>query len=209
MNEALVIFARYPRLGCVKTRLNSHLSPQESLRLYQAFLLDTVERTASLRPRRFLYLGDGSRRETAEFARDHHFPADLEMRPQRGGDLGERLWNAYLDLCGRFGRIVFVGTDTPSLPLAYITQAFEKLGQVPIAIGPVEDGGYYLLGVSESRRELFHGVDWGTGSVLQQTLDRLPKQDYVLLPAWHDVDTPADLKRLKRDVDRGFEGFPR
>lgn len=207
MNEALLIFARYPRLGRVKTRLAPALPPAESLRLYTAFLLDTVERTAGLDVARRLFLADCSESEAKSLLEPLRPAACPQVDFQRGADLGDRMWNAYRSV-GLSNRVVFIGSDSPTLPLSYVCEAFRQLRELPVAIGPGEDGGYYLLGLSEPRRELFYGVDWGTERVLGQTLERLSEGDYALLPPWRDVDTPEDLLALKRDLDSDFEGFP-
>ena len=207
-SDALLVFARYPRLGRVKTRLRQLLSPQQCLEVYCAFLFDTLQRTARLNATRYLFLADCSNREAEDFARAHELSSRFRIRTQRGDDLGDRMWNALSQVSPRPDRVVFVGSDTPSLPLAYIRMAFERLKETPVVIGPVDDGGYYLLALAQWRRELFYGIEWGTETVLRQTLSRLHSTDFVLLPRWYDVDTAEDLRRLKQDLIEDFEGVP-
>ncbi len=205
LSDCLLIFARYPRLGRVKTRLNPILSPQQSLRLYTAFLLDTLERTALLDIPRKLFLADCDESEGAGLL--SLAPAGrLDIDIQRGADLGERMWNAYRSVDSR--RAVFIGADSPTLPLSYLEEAFQALRRKPVTIGPVADGGYYLLGLSEPRRELFEGIDWGTDAVLRQTLERLEAGEYFLLPPWRDIDTPQDLAGLALDLRQPIAGYP-
>ncbi len=205
LSDVLLIFARYPRLGRVKTRLNPVLSTRESLLLHTAFLLDTVERTAGLDVTRKLFLADCDQDEAAGLLSRASAGA-LEIHIQQGSDLGERMWNAYRSVEG--GRVVFVGTDSPTLPLGYLRDAFQALRQKPVAVGPATDGGYYLLGLGEPRRELFVGIDWGTGAVLRQTLERLSGEECFLLPVWRDIDTPEDLAGLALDLRQPIEGYP-
>lgn len=208
LSDALLIFSRYPRLGEVKTRLSSVLTPAGCLQLHQALLLDTLDRTACLSVTRSLFFADCSRHEMFRFARKHNLPPTIQIHSQEGKDLGERMWNAYEKVSGTSDQVVFLGGDTPSLPVSHIEEALERLSQFPVVAGPVEDGGYYLLALSEPRRELFENIHWGTASVLQETLAKLAPDEVFLLPLWYDVDTVSDLRRLRQDLSRQFEGFP-
>ena len=208
MSDALLVFSRYPRLGEVKTRLESALTPEGCLQLHRALLLDTLDRTACLDLTRYLFLSDCSQGERNLFAQEHGLPKAIQIRHQEGQDLGERMWNAYEIVSRSADRVVFLGIDSPSLPLWHIQEALEKLSRFPVVVGPVEDGGYCLLALSEPRKELFESMSWGTDAVLEETLDKLTGDEYFLLPCWYDVDTLADLRRLKKDLSRDLEGFP-
>ena len=153
LSEVLLIFSQYPRLGQVKTRLSSVLSPAGCLQLHQALLLDTIDRTASLNLTRSLFLADCSPHEMRRFAQKHNLPHTVQMHCQEGKDLGERMWNAYEKVSGTADQVVFLGADTPSLPVSHIKKALAKLSQFPVVAGPVEDGGYYLLALSQPRRQ--------------------------------------------------------
>lgn len=209
MSDALLVLSRYPRLGKVKTRLSKTLSHAACLELHQAFLLDTLDRIATLQVVPHLFLSDCSDAEVREFSRFHSFPSTLCAHLQEGRDLGERMWNAYQKIYVPCDRVLFVGVDSPSLPLAWIEEALGRLDDFPVVAGPAEDGGYYLLGLSEPRRELFYNIMWGTSLVLEQTLSKLDVEEYCLLPPWYDVDKESDLCRLKEDLNKNFEGFPR
>ncbi len=209
MSGALLVFSRYPRLGEVKTRLSPILGPAACLALHQALLLDTLERVASLEVASHLFLADCTPREIQEFARAHSLPEALHLHIQEGRDLGERMWNAYQEVSPSWDRVVIVGNDSPSMPLYRIEEALMQLEHFPVVIGPVEDGGYYLLALAEPRRELFHDIRWGTSVVLEQTLSRLGSGECRLLAPCYDVDTESDLDRLEQDLSVEFEGFPR
>ena len=178
------------------------------MKLHTAFLLDTLERTASLSGTRYLYLAECSDQELADLADRHPLPSSLRLQRQRGADLGQRLWNAYQQISPESSRVAFVGSDTPTLPLGYIQEALKRLLDFPVVVGPSDDGGYYLLGLSRSKPELFSGIPWGTAEVCRQTLARLREEEYSLLPRWYDVDTHADLERLKEELKSSLEGFP-
>ena len=209
MNDVLLIFSRFPRLGKVKTRLSPALSPRQALSLHNAFLLDTLERTSRVKARRHLFLADCLAEEAREWATRAPEAADVAVHLQSGDDLGARMWNAYREAAGGAHPAVLIGTDSPTLPVSYIEEAFGSLRHNPVTIGPAEDGGYYLLGLAKPLRRLFFGIDWGGGQVLRQTLDRLGEAGCRMLPAWRDVDTPADLVRLKRELVDGVEDAPR
>ncbi len=209
LNGALAIFGRYPRLGEVKTRLQPFLGAEACLSLHQALLLDTAERTACLSLRRFLYLSACSRKEGQAFVQEHGLPSRLELGIQRGNGLGERLWKAYQDISSQCDRVIFVGSDSPTLPTDFIEEAFLELERFPVVLGPAEDGGYYLIGLSRPRRDLFLNIEWGTGSVLEQTRAKLDPDEYSLLPSWYDIDTVEDLTRLNRDLEQNPADAPR
>ncbi len=196
----LAIFARFPRLGKVKTRLAASLGAEAALQLHQAFLLDTIDRFASVTPELALYLADSTEEENLQFAARHALPPGLLIRCQNGSNLGQRLWDAYRELSRTSGRVVFVGTDSPTLPLSFFREARERLRRYPVVLGPATDGGYCLLGLSQPVPEIFTDISWGTSRVLAQTRARLGDRDCYELSHWYDVDEIEDLKTLRNDL---------
>jgi uncharacterized protein len=170
--------------------------------------LDTLERISQLPADHHLFLADASPDEILQFAEKSFLPQSVHLHRQKGRNLGERMWNAYREVLPTSPCAVFLGTDTPSLPLQYIRDALEKLPRFQVVVGPVEDGGYCLLALSKARRDLFQDIDWGTSAVLTQTRSKLQTDEYYLLPPWYDIDTAEDLERLKCDLRNDFEGFP-
>ena len=206
MNEALAIFGRYPRRGQVKTRLGKVIGADRALQLHSAFLLDTLDWALLVDVEVFLFLADSCEADAQAFHSRHGLPERLHILEQRGEDLGERMWNAYLDLENLgFSQVVFIGSDTPTLPIGFVEQAFQCLRAGSTVAGPVEDGGYYLLGVCGPRVELFQGIDWGTERVLEQTLARLRPDELQQLPLWYDVDVVEDLRRLWVEISRASD----
>jgi rSAM/selenodomain-associated transferase 1 len=208
-SSTLIIFARFPRLGTVKSRLAPHLTEEGCLELHLAFLFDTIERTQQLGVERYLYLAGCSVEEAREFSEYHSF-SQIHLGIQEGSDLGEKMRRAYLNVRGQETdkRVVFLGADTPSLPLSYVRSAFSVLGRVPVVIGPVADGGYFLIGLSADHPDLFCDIPWGSSQVYQASLTKLEGWDYESLPMWYDVDRWEDLIKLAADLEREFEGFP-
>jgi hypothetical protein len=101
-----------------------------------------------------------------------------------------------------FKRTVIIGTDSPTLPLSYISKAFDVLNDVPVTIGPTFDGGYYLIGLSVLEDALFENIEWSTSSVFSQTLQRIKvaNKQLCILPPWYDVDTSDSLEFLRSHI---------
>ena len=99
-----------------------------------------------------------------------------------------------------FERTVIIGTDSPTLPLSYIRNAFDVLKEIPVTVGPTFDGGYYLIETFRTgMMTVFDDIEWSTSRVFSQTLARIKmanKQLYIL-PPWYDVDTPDSLEFLR------------
>ena len=197
--ERLVVLARAPHLGRVKTRLTPPLTRQQALELHLAFVEDTLERLARFRRpglERWLYLSEPS-------------PEHLDVAPtwssalQTGDDLGARMEDVFRQAFedGR-ERVVIVGSDSPTLPLDYLDQAYAALAAHDAVLGPAEDGGYYLVGSSRFIPELLRGITWGSSRVLEQSTEALSRagRSFHLLPSWYDVDTAEDLSRLQKEL---------
>lgn len=197
LKKALLIFAKRPLPGKVKTRLVPPLSPEQAADLYRCMLGDVMAMAANF-PGLSLYLFY----EDMEDAREYFagIAPGIASFPQRGKDLGERMAEAFrLVFAMGHGAAVIIGTDAPDLPPAYIKEAFSRLenGKSMAVFGPCEDGGYYLLGITQLRHALFRDLPWSSGTVLQESLKRAEEAgiEVSLLPIWHDVDTAADLER--------------
>lgn len=202
MSAALVIFAKAPIVGQVKTRLCPPLSLEEAAELYRCFLLDTVARAVSL-PEVQVYLAftpsDG------EAVLRALLPYPLHYTPQRGESLGEREANVFVELLhAGFSRVVLIGSDIPTLPLAHLQAAFSLLAdaQNDVVLGPSADGGYYLIGARAFHPELFENITWSTSAVLAETLAQARRAGLrvVHLPPWYDVDSAEDLAALAHEL---------
>ncbi len=202
MNVALVIMVKHPAPGRVKTRLCPPLTPDQAAELYRCFLLDKMAQVRRV-PAAAPYLAFTPVEAEGFFAT--LAAGKFALVPQEGEDLGERLGrlSTRLLLAGHPG-VVVIDSDTPSLPDAYLAQAFERMTDdgTDALFGPAEDGGYYLVGLRRPAPGLFQGIRWSTSVVLEQTLARTAAAGLRvrLLPPWYDVDTGADLERLRRDL---------
>ncbi len=196
--EALIVFAKPPVAGQVKTRLFPLLAPDEAAELYHAFLADSIETYRLLGPDLFLYFTESTD------ALDVPDRPSETTRFQKGESLADRLLNAFSEVLNEgYRRVVAIGTDHPSLPLEFLAEAFEALsGRTDVVLGPAEDGGYYLMGMRRLVPELLLGMRFSHSDVFSDTVRRADDAGLSLrvLPVWYDVDTPDDLPRLFRDL---------
>jgi len=196
MTRGLIIFAREPLVGTVKTRLARDLgSHRTATDLYAAMLADVLAAAATLDDTRLLVfwaLQNGAAPPFPSLPR-------LEMYEQRGGDLGERMANAFEEAFASGCRACcIIGSDAPDLPTEYILRAFTLLerDQAEAVFGPADDGGYYLLGLRSLPQQLFEDIAWSSDEVLRISLERarLSGLRTSLLPPWRDIDTAGDLE---------------
>ena len=139
-------------------------------------------------------------------------PPGWEVLPQVGDDLGARMARAFRTLGVSGEAVVLVGSDAPTVPLAPVTRALPRLaGARRALLGPADDGGYLLLGLTSFDAAIFRDIPWSTHLVLDHTRARLRDAGYSVeeLPSWYDVDEPADLERLRAEVRAHPERAPR
>lgn len=201
MNTCLTVFAKNPMPNRVKTRLTPALSPEQAAALYTAFLTDWCETLMALPDVALViaYTPLDAQSDLQALIGD-----DVIYIPQMGVDLGARLTSATQWAAEHgYQKILLVGSDSPTLPLSYISQAIADLDVCDMVIGPSVDGGYYLIGFSSANLtrvvpHIFEGIAWSTRQVFQQTIARIRSVEASLglLPPWYDVDTPEDLAFL-------------
>lgn len=190
----LGLFAKWPVPGAVKTRLARDTSCEFAVQVADAFLRDCLFRYAELPIRRIVVFDPPDERERFLALIDRRW----ELMPQIGVDLGVRLRHFFDGAFQRGAtRVVAIGTDSPTMPPGYLLDAFERLNDREVVLGPATDGGYYLIGLSRPAPELFADVRWSANDVLRQTIDRLGSLSLALLPPWYDVDTLDDWTALR------------
>ncbi|MBG8553697.1 TIGR04282 family arsenosugar biosynthesis glycosyltransferase [Hymenobacter guriensis] len=191
----LLVFARYPELGKVKTRLAADIGPAAALAVYQELLIHTQAVAAPLPVAKTVWLvAPGPTADLSESWTDY----ELQLQPP--GDLGARMHAAFAHAFAQgAGRVLIIGTDCPGLTTAHLQTALEALRTHDVVLGPAADGGYYLLGLTRLYPELFADKPWSTATVRAETLrDAAGLGLRVhLLPELHDVDTAADLARWR------------
>jgi rSAM/selenodomain-associated transferase 1 len=186
MSPRVILFTRFPESGSAKTRLIPALGAERAAQLHRVLTERTVQavRSSGL----MLEL----RTTGAPTAAFEEWLGRLSIIDQGEGDLGNRLSRA-----GPPYPTIFIGADAPDLTPALLQLAAHELQNASAVIGPAEDGGYWLLGLSHPVDAVFEGIAWGTSSVFGQTMDRLAaaRIDPVLLPKLADCDRPEDLAR--------------
>lgn len=192
----LLVFARAPRRGRVKTRLVPELGEDTALDVHQRLLDRTLLEAAAFPGRARLMLDD---RDDGLAARAREM--GLEVGLQQGGGLGERMNVALRDGLQEAPRVLLVGSDCPVLDQTYLALALDGLDEARVVLGASEDGGYVLIGGSDAsvwHEGRFEGVRLGTGYAMADTLvalnDAAPVT--VLPPLW-DVDIPEDVTRAR------------
>ena len=201
MRQAVVIMAKAPQAGNVKTRLCPPLSFEAAAALYRAFLLDTIAKVASLgtvQPVMSYVPASGASFFSALIP-------DWIRLPQEGTDLGERMHNCFTQLSAQgYDHVLLTGSDLPTLPLHIFRQAIQLAASphIDVILGPSEDGGYYLIGLRAPCPALFASMTWSTSDVLAETVRRATRLGLSIayLPTWYDIDTPADLTRLQAAI---------
>jgi uncharacterized protein len=198
---ALIVMAKQPQPGRTKTRLCPSLTPQEAALLYEALLLDTLTLAVSIPG---VQLAAAITPPDSEPYFKRIAPHGTLLIPIQGADIGECLSLALSELLQRgFRRVIALNADGPSLPPAYLQQAVHLLHDHDVVLGPGEDGGYYLIGLKRAEPQLFKGISWSTGQVLEQTIMQAHQLSLrtALTPPWYDVDLPADVLRLRCELE--------
>jgi rSAM/selenodomain-associated transferase 1 len=202
MRPVCIVMVKAPRAGAVKTRLTPPLSGAQAAALAACFAQDTAAAVRRVVPEVIVaYDPPDGRGQLQDLLADDK----LLWLEQRGDGLGERLTAAAARAAalGR-GPVVIVGTDSPTMPPTFVERAFASLssGESDVALGPTEDGGYYLVGLREPFGGLFRNVEWSTPRAYAQTAENVARAGLRLLelPRWYDVDTPADLLRLRDEM---------
>ncbi len=193
--EILIIMAKEPRPGFVKTRLTPALTPDQAAGLYEAFLFDIVEQAQADHQNRFRSISFVPLTARPYFLK--RLPSGFDLIPQRGATLGKRLTNVVQDSVNLgFDRIVIRNSDSPLMDPTMQAEAFAKLSEFDAVISPDGCGGYSLIGLKKSYPQLFDEIPMSTDSVLEATLSQakaLGLQVHLLEPA-PDVDCPQDLR---------------
>jgi hypothetical protein len=199
--EALVIVAKYPEVGSVKTRLAQHIGQELASQLYLGFIRDLEAKFSQGRRLLFwAYTPAGS-----------NFPglvnSGSQCFPQEGEYLGARLHNIFRRLFRQgYQRVAIMSSDSPQMLREWIDEAFARLLEIDVVLAPADDGGYNLVGL-RADHDLFTGITMSTPRVLADTIERarMLNLSVHLLPASFDVDAIEDLEKLRRFLTQSDE----
>lgn len=188
--EVVLVFQRNEVLGKVKTRLAARVGEELAMEIYRYLLNKTYLALKEITVPITTYF--------SEFIPENPIHSAENKLVQVGGDLGERMKNAFAaHLESGMEKVVLIGTDCPSLEGIHLLQAFEALEHSDLVLGPARDGGYYLIGMKRRADFLFEGITWSSELVLSQTLALAADQGLhsSLLPILEDIDSPEDWER--------------
>jgi rSAM/selenodomain-associated transferase 1 len=189
----MILFAKAPIPGRVKTRLATAIGAEPAAELYRAFVADTISKLTEFRDVADIELHTDTPTDAwteQGVARDLQVAGGLELKLLHA--LGGALQT------GR-SQVMVLGSDSPTLPRGHIQRLLDSAADV--ALGPCEDGGYYAIACRRVRPEMFGGVEWSTPRVLEQT-ERAVRASGLSVERgdlWYDVDGPEDLARLMKD----------
>lgn len=191
----VVIFARRPQLGRVKTRLAADIGAVETLRFYRS-TLNTVARRLSAGGGWATWIGVTPDDTLGDM---RLYPRGVWRLPQGGGDLGQRMANCLT----RFGPhpAIVVGSDIPDIDRRHIAAAFDALRRNELIFGPSDDGGYWLVGAAQGARvgALFNDVRWSTEHALADTLANVrPGVRVAMLEPLADIDDGDAYRKWRR-----------
>ena len=196
-DRLLLIFTRNPKLGKCKTRLAATIGDQAALDIYLILMRHTAEITKDLNCSKEVYYSE----EVPE--NDFWDKDNYAKQLQKGNDLGERMYNAFKSGFQKgYKKIILIGSDIYDLNSETIEEAFVEIENADFVIGPAADGGYYLVGMKTLNNEIFQNKNWGTETVLEDTLNNLNHKKVKLLEIKNDIDVYEDLEDI--DVFQSF-----
>ena len=195
----LVVMAKAPRLGMVKTRLAKSLPVEAVTELYRCLLTDTIALGRSLGTVELAIMCPGSDvEELATLAN-----GEVNIVAQKGEGLAAGLTSVFAHFAGgKHRRVVAFNSDSPHLPPAILTSAFETLATHDVVVGPTHDGGYYLVGAKAAHPALFDGDGMGTKTALDALLARARRLQLSVgfTDSFYDIDVEDDLVRMAAEL---------
>lgn len=194
MNQALLIFARNLIYGHVKTRIAATLGNDTALYVYKKLLQHTCTIANTVAVDKIVFYSNYIEKDD-DWGDNSH-----DKQIQQGNDLGTRMEHAFMYAFEKgYEQAAIIGTDCPELSSEIINEAFTRLKEYDLIIGPARDGGYYLLAMRSLYKPLFKNISWSTHMVLDETLAiaKELKLSYSLLPVLNDIDDEKDLALLK------------
>ncbi len=201
LRPVVIVMVKAPRAGLVKTRLGPALAATDAAALAACFVRDVVATALRVVPELLVAYAPADGRALLEPL----LPKGLHWVAQQGADLGARLAAAVAHAAALgCAPILVLGADSPTLPDSFIETARAALTDdaADVVLGPTTDGGYYLVGLRQPAPTLFQNIAWSTPHAYEQTAANVARLGLRLLalPAWYDVDTCADLLRLRAEV---------
>lgn len=197
--NTVALFLKAPVLGTVKTRLAKSLGEASALLAYKRMVEFLLERIGNRGSIHIHYAAESVDPMVDWLGENYRFTAQL------GDGLGTRLANAMAqEFASGANKLIFLGGDCPFVDHAMIEESFIALDRKDVVIGPAFDGGYYLIGMSQNRAELFEGIHWGSETVFAETVEicRRKGLTHAILAEMSDVDDFESWKKAERFMNR-------
>ena len=194
---AIIVFARRPSAGRVKTRLARSIGKRRAAAVYAGLLGRTIETVEDAAFERRWLMPESA--DEAHYFRSRFAHRGWQVRTQCRGHLGRRMERALKSVMCDGGAAVLIGSDIADFIADDLVEARRALAAgADAVIGPVRDGGYWLIGASRVIHDAFCHIPWSTARVFERTIDRFKRHrlEWVTLAERHDVDTPGDLRYL-------------
>jgi rSAM/selenodomain-associated transferase 1 len=206
-DRTLVIMAKAPRLGQVKTRLCRNIPAAAVVELYRCLLEDTIALAQSLNGVRLAIMCPASDLEDLSCATTTR----VRVVAQSGQGLAAALTSVFAQFATAQHRVIALNSDSPHLPASVLLKAFDALASFDLVVGPTHDGGYYLVGAADCHPSLFENDGMGTASALEGLLMRASalRLSVGFTEQFYDIDVAADLSRLSSDLELAPERAPR
>ena len=191
--NALIIIAKYPEAGRVKTRLKGHLPDEKILDLYRHLLETTIQKLRAV-PGTDTFIAYAP--ETAE---KYFGKFNVNLIPLHEGDLGIRMYSAFKEVFhAGYEKASLVGADIPELSQTIILKSFDVLSACDLVYGPAKDGGYYLVGMRKLIKDVFEDVPWSTDRTLERSIEQAKRAGFStgFIETLSDIDTYEDVKMM-------------
>jgi len=208
VNRTLVVMAKAPRPGSVKTRLTANLSPEQATELYKCLLNDTIALAKSLNQVEAAILCPESDVDDLSSSPE----ASPPVVAQKGQGLAAALTSVFAHFADSGNkRVIAFNSDSPHLPPSALERAFAVLESFDLVVGPTQDGGYYLVGAKANHHALFENDGMSTASALETLMARARYRQLSigLVDPFYDVDVASDLTRLAEELRVAPEKAPR
>ena len=189
--NSLIVFAKPPLLGKVKTRLQAKIGAEKALSIYQKLLSNCFEIANAVQAKTVFYWNEKSK--------EYSFPEKFNNKIQSGECIGDRMNNAInVELQLGASKVVLIGSDIPKISASIINNAFDTLDSCEVVIGPAIDGGYYLIGLKQSHHQIFQLKSWSHADVLRETIYKANSQNLSVdfVDELSDLDTFNDLENF-------------
>lgn len=190
MEKLVIVFAKNPDLGQCKTRLAKSIGDEKALEIYKKLIKHTARTLSKVNASRVVFYSE--KVQTHDFWDDALFQKQVQPK----GHLGQKMQAAFhWGFAQGYTKICIIGSDLLELKTSDIEQAFIKLNRNDVVFGPANDGGYYLMGMTQLYKEAFQKKAWSTETVLKTTIKDLPELNIAFLETKTDIDTVKDLAK--------------